>query len=122
MIHHRPSHWVAVALVVAAALFTLREVHGQSTGAQAVFEGRPAMAGAQAGLGAMSGPPQGGIGLQGTEGSRLGLRRPADLDVPRAMPQGEFDIDERLGAREPATERAARLGDARETRRNVARL
>jgi hypothetical protein len=66
-IQHRPYHWVAVALVLAALLLTLSEVHGQSTGSSAVFEGRPAMAGAQGGLGAQAGPPQGGIGVQGTE-------------------------------------------------------
>ncbi len=64
-IHHSPHHWVAVALVLAALLLTLSEAHGQSSGAAAAFEGRPAMAGAQAGQGALAGPPQGGIGVQG---------------------------------------------------------
>lgn len=63
---HRPHHWIAVALVLAASLLTLSEVHGQSTGSAAPFEGRPALAGAQAGLGAQAGPAQGGIGVQGT--------------------------------------------------------
>jgi hypothetical protein len=63
-IYHRPHHWIAVALVLAALLLTLSEAHGQSTGAAATFEGRPAMAGAQAGQGAMAGPPQGGIAVE----------------------------------------------------------
>lgn len=63
-IHHSPHHWIAVALVFAALLLTLSEAHGQSTGAAAAFEGRPAMAGAQAGQGAMAGPPQGGIAVE----------------------------------------------------------
>lgn len=63
-IQHSPHHWVAVALVLAILLLTLSEAHGQSTGAAAAFEGRPAMAGAQAGQGAMAGPPQGGIAVE----------------------------------------------------------
>lgn len=43
---HSPHHWVAVALVLAAALLTLSEAHGQQSGAAAQFEARPAMAGA----------------------------------------------------------------------------
>jgi len=35
-IYHRPSHWVMVALVLAAFLLTLTEVHGQSTAAAGV--------------------------------------------------------------------------------------
>ena len=32
--HHRPSHWVAVALVLAALMLALNEAHGgQSAGA-----------------------------------------------------------------------------------------
>ncbi len=49
-IQHGPYHWVAVALVLAALLLTLSEVHGQSTGSSAVFEGLPAMAGADSGI------------------------------------------------------------------------
>ena len=65
--HHSPQHWITVALLLAALLLTLSEAHGQSPGTAASFEGRPAMAGAQAGLGAQAGPPQGGIGVQGSE-------------------------------------------------------
>jgi hypothetical protein len=66
-IPHSRYHWIAVALAVAVLLLTLNVAHGQSTGASAVFEGRPAMSGAQGGLGAQAGPPQGGIGLQGSD-------------------------------------------------------
>lgn len=62
---------VAMACLAAGAAALAPGVWGQSTGAQAVFEGRPAMAGAQGGIGAMAGLPQGGIGLQGNEGARL---------------------------------------------------
>lgn len=78
--HHR-THWIGVAVVASLALLAF-EAAGQqttsqlSTNAEAVFQGMPALAGAQAGLGAMAGPPQGGIGLQGSEGAGLNLRRP----------------------------------------------
>jgi hypothetical protein len=77
---HHPSHWIAVAIVLGASLLTL-EALGQTapppaTNAEAVFQGRPLMAGAQAGLGALAGPPQGGIGLQGSDGAGLNLRKP----------------------------------------------
>jgi hypothetical protein len=80
MIHSR-THWIAVALAASLALVAI-EAFGQqsnsrlSTNAEAVFQGRPAMAGAQAGLGAMAGLPQGGIGLQGSDGAGINLRRP----------------------------------------------
>lgn len=78
---HHPTHWVAVALVAALALLAFEAAGQQATNnmspnAQAVFQGRPSLAGAQAGLGAMAGPPQGGIGLQGSDGAGLNLRRP----------------------------------------------
>jgi hypothetical protein len=78
---HHPTHWIGVAIVVALALLAF-EAYGlppkpdMSPNAQAIFQGRPLMAGAQAGLGAMAGPAQGGIGLQGSEGAGLSLRRP----------------------------------------------
>lgn len=93
MVHH-PTHWIAVALVLALALLALEEAGGQSAGAAAMFEGRPAMAGAQAGLGAMAGPPQGGIGVQGTQAAELNLRRPPIIEEPRDMPQGEMAQEE----------------------------
>lgn len=76
-VHHKPWHWAAVAAVLGVALLTLSDAHGQSTGANAVFQGRPAMAGAQAGTGAMAGPPQGGISPQTVEepGGAIGARR-----------------------------------------------
>lgn len=90
MIPHHPTHWIAVALAASLALLAF-EVAGQqqqpSPGAQAVFQGRPALAGAQAGQGALAGPPQGGIGLQGTEGAQIALRAPAAATQPRlALP------------------------------------
>lgn len=77
-LQHQPWHWAAVAAVLVIALFTLTEAFGQkSVGAAATFEGRPAMSGAQAGTGAMAGPPQGGLATQGTDepGAGLGARR-----------------------------------------------
>jgi hypothetical protein len=76
-IPHSRYHWVAVAVAIAVLLLTLNLAHGQGTGSSAVFEGRPAMSGAQGGLGAQAGPPQGGIGLQGSD-----TRAP----VPNAAP------------------------------------
>jgi hypothetical protein len=82
---HHPTHWIAVAAALALA-FVASEVAGQqatnnmSPNAQAVFQGRPAMSGAQAGLGAMAGPAQGGIGLQGSDGAAMNLRRPQVIE------------------------------------------
>jgi hypothetical protein len=80
--HHSPYHWLVVAIVAVVALFTFGHARGQGTGASAVFEGRPAMAGAQGGLGAQAGMPQGGIGVQGNEAAQrqLHLRKPSGLD------------------------------------------
>ncbi|MES2937434.1 MAG: hypothetical protein V4864_07110 [Pseudomonadota bacterium] len=94
MTNHRPHHWIAVALVILLALLVLRDVHGQAaTGSAAMFEGRPALAGAQAGLGAQAGPPQGGLGVQGSDAAQLSLRPPAalraDADMPRGTPAGD---------------------------------
>ena len=88
--HHTRYFWILVALALAAFLLILPEAHGQSRGTAAVFEGRPAMAGAQAGQGAQAGPPQGGIGVQDSETSQPGvrLRRPPGLED---MPQGARD-------------------------------
>ena len=87
--HHTPAHWVTVALVTAAALLALSSAYGQS-GAAAVFEGRPTMAGAQGGLGAQAGMAQGGIGVQGADGAQraLNLRKPSGLDAAPSMAQG----------------------------------
>lgn len=74
MLHH-PTHWIAVALVSALALVAF-EASGQGTGSPNLFDGRPALAGANGGLGAQAGLPQGGIGLQGSEGAQRNLRRP----------------------------------------------
>jgi hypothetical protein len=83
--HHTRYYWLLVALAVAAFLLTVSEAHGQGTGAAAAFEGRPALAGAQAGQGAQAGPPQGGIGVQGSDVAERGLtlRKPSGLDEVR---------------------------------------
>ena len=82
---HSPHHWLAVTVVLTVAMLTVSLAHGQSNDASAMFQGRPAMAGAQAGTGAMAGPPQGGIGIQGSDKSTVALRPPSGL---RDMPQG----------------------------------
>ena len=81
------------ALLAVLALLLTVSAWGQTTGAAAAFEGRPAMAGAQAGQGAQAGPPQGGIGLQGSEGTQLNLRRPAVAEPAQAqdMPRGRME-------------------------------
>jgi hypothetical protein len=73
--YHSPHHWIPVAIVVAIALLTLSNAHGQRTDSSAMFEGRPAMAGAQAGTGAMAGPPQGGIAPQGQDNPQISVQR-----------------------------------------------
>jgi hypothetical protein len=73
-----------VAVVLVIALLTFSNAHGQQqrTDSSAVFEGRPAMAGAQAGAGgALAGPPQGGIGVQGQDQSQV----PGAIDQSRAV-------------------------------------
>jgi hypothetical protein len=82
---HHPTHWIGVAVVAGMALLAFEASGQQSTNnmspnAQAVFQGRPAMSGAQAGLGAMAGPPQGGIGLQGSDGAGRSLRSPQVIE------------------------------------------
>ena len=89
-IQHSPYHWVAVAVALAALLLTLGEAHGQS-GASAIFEGRPAMAGAQGGLGAQAGVAQGGIGVQGNAVAERTMRlgKPTGLDDIRQARRDE---------------------------------
>jgi len=87
---HHPTHWLGVAVVLALGLMAVEAFGQQSTNnlspnASAVFHGRPTMSGPQAGLGAMAGPPQGGIGLQGSEGSGLNLRRPRIIEEQMAQ-------------------------------------
>jgi hypothetical protein len=86
--HHSPYHWLVVAVVAVVALFTFGHARGQGANASAVFEGRPALAGAQGGLGAQAGMPQGGIGVQGNEAAQkqLKLRKPSGLDAAPATP------------------------------------
>src|SRR3569832_551049 len=72
---HSPHHWIPVAIVLTIALLTLSNAFGQRSDSSAVFEGRPAMAGANPGTGAMAGPPQGGIGVQGQDQSQNTLNK-----------------------------------------------
>jgi hypothetical protein len=108
--HHNPHHWVAVALVLAAALLTLSEAHGQQSGAAAQFEGRPAMAGAQGGLGAQAGPPQGGLGVQGNEVAErsMQLRKPSGLDEMQQARRAGEDVVAAADGKAPAAADAAK--------------
>jgi hypothetical protein len=92
--HHTPSHWILLLLVLVALLFTLSEAHGQGSGAAAVFQGRPALAGAQGGLGAQAGPPQGGIGVQGPQAAErtMHLRPPGQNDTTPAAVAAADDV------------------------------
>jgi hypothetical protein len=88
--HHHPTHWLGIAVVLAIGLFAVEAMgqqinRGFNPNAAAVFQGRPAMAGAQAGLGAMAGLPQGGLGLQGSDGVGLNLRRPRIIEEQMAQ-------------------------------------
>lgn len=118
MVHH-PTHWIAVALVAALALIAFETAGQMSTGSTAMFEGRPVLAGAQGGLGAQAGMPQGGLGVQGSEATGMNLRKPRIIEEPRDMPQGEvvagLDEDRMLPRRlEPDTTPAEARRLARE--------
>lgn len=90
-IPHSRRHWLIAAVVAALALLTLSEAWGQSTGAQAQFEGRPAMAGAQAGTGAAAGPPQGGVGVQESADTPGVVRiEPKPVPREREVPRDEL--------------------------------
>jgi hypothetical protein len=94
MIHHR-SHWIAVAAIAALALIAF-EASGQvqmSSGAAAMYEGRPALAGAQGGQGAQAGLPQGGIGVQGNEAAERRLRSPRVIEEIREAKERERERD-----------------------------
>ncbi|MDB5883471.1 MAG: hypothetical protein JWP43_3349 [Ramlibacter sp.] len=120
-IHHAPHHWLAVALILAALLFTLSEAYGQSTGSAAVFEGRPAMAGAQGGLGAQAGPPQGGLGVQGSDAAQRTVG-PRQQVTPQAFPQGTRDTAAGVDIPTAKAEAAAVRPDVRPARdRGVAK-
>ena len=117
--HRSWIHWFAVALVLALGLFTFNHARGQSAGAAAAFEGRPALAGAQGGLGAQSGMAQGGIGVQGNEAAQrqLKLRKPTGLDsVP--LP-GAVQAEGTVGARSDVTLVPRKDSVARDTRSPV---
>ena len=92
---HSPFHWLGVALVAVVALFTFGQARGQGTNASAAFEGRPSLAGAQGGLGAQAGMPQGGLGVQGNEAAQrqLNLRKPSGLDAMPAIAAVDVPMD-----------------------------
>ena len=116
-LHHTPSHWILVALVLAALLLTLSEAYGQSTGAGATFEGRPAMAGAQAGQGALAGPPQGGIGVQGSQSAQrsLPLRPPQSAnDMPQGAPAADAPVAALGGDLTPGRDSSGKPKNAKE--------
>lgn len=92
MIKHSHSHWIGLALAASMALLAF-EAAGQGTSASAVFEGRPALAGAQGGLGAQAGLPQGGLGLQGSEGAQVQLRRPRIIEQAMNPPSAQACAD-----------------------------
>jgi hypothetical protein len=101
-IRHSPYHWLLVGLVLAAFLLTLPEAYGQAVGTQRSYDkGLPAMAGAQAGIGAEAGPPQGGIGVQGNEAAERGLHlgRPPGLED---RPQVTTELDDLRNAHKDA--------------------
>ena len=101
--HHIPSRWLPAAVITAAVLLTLTPAWGQTQGAGAMFEGRPAMAGAQGGQGAQAGMPQGGLGVQGSEAQRgLNLRKPSGLDAMPPVPR-DSGLDVAGAARSDAT-------------------
>ena len=117
---HHHAHWIGIAAVAALALLAF-EAAGQSTGASALFEGRPALAGPQGGLGAQAGMPQGGIGLQGTQGAELQLRRPAIIEQSMNPPPSVACADLPTVS---TTEKPLCLPQARDERmeRRIARL
>jgi hypothetical protein len=56
----------------------------------------------------MAGPPQGGIGVQGSEGFGLNLQRPQLIAGRNDMPQGQLDTAERRGLEDTASTHAER--------------
>lgn len=106
--------WVVLAAVLAVALFTVGNAYGQGAGTSAVFEGRPAMGGAQGGTGPMAGPPQGGLGPQSPQDPGAGLA--VSRDGP-AMQRGP-DIPRDAGPipRDPGMDRAVPGGELRPQR------
>ena len=86
---------------LAVLLLTLSEAHGQSSGAAAAFEGRPAMAGAQAGQGARPARRKAASACRATS-------------AERSCSCASLRLDECAGARERETRCA-------EDRRNAAR-
>jgi hypothetical protein len=101
---HHPTHWLGIAVVVGLALLAF-EAAGQtqiSPNANAIYQGRPYMSGAQAGQGAQAGLPQGGIGLQGSDGAARRLGRPQVIDQQTSASTAACaDVPRTSGAEQP---------------------
>ena len=114
---HSPFHWLGVALIAVVALFTFGHALGQGANASAAFEGRPSLSGAQGGLGAQAGMPQGGLGVQGNEAAQrqLKLRKPGGLDAMPATAPAETPLAS-ISKRSDVTPVPRRDGVARDVR------
>lgn len=99
----RTIHWIGVAAVAAALGLGFSETHGQGIAANTAAEGRPAMAGAQGGLGAQPGLQQGGLGARGVDGQqqleislkRRGVEREPPLASVTEMRVVQAEADKR---------------------------
>ena len=123
---HAHHHGAVVALVGLALLLALSDAHGQSPAAAAA-QARPALAGAQGGLGAQPGLAQGGLAAQGSGGAQLEipLRRPGKtteppvvLATPEVMAQAPAP---RASASDMASPRKSEVKPPESTSRKAAR-
>lgn len=128
-LHHAPHHGALAALVAAALCLGMSDAQGQSPAAAAAAEGRPAMAGAQGGLGAQPGLAQGGLGVQGTAGAQveIPLKRPGRSSNP-TPPQPAADstvvqnaIDNPLGSPDVRPGRPSEVKPAQSAPRKASR-
>lgn len=108
--------WIIAAAIVAVALFTVSNVHGQTSGSSAAFEGRPAMAGAQGGTGAMAGPPQGGLSPQSPSDRGGGINPRRDTDNPAQANGPAVPRDPGPIPRDPGLDRSVGGGEVRPQR------
>lgn len=80
---------LALAAACVAGVVQSPAALAQGSNAAASSVGRPAIAGAQGGLGVQAGPPQGGLGVQGNEGAQVRLDvRPRREQANEPFPQG----------------------------------
>ena len=108
--------WIVAAAIVAVALFTVGNVHGQTSGSSANFEGRPAMAGAQGGTGAMAGPPQGGLSPQSPSDPGGGINARRDTDTSAGANAPSVPRDPGPIPRDPGVDRSVGGGEVRPQR------